>query len=84
MSDWIATGVTSTAAVHNKGANALGLRDMSGNVWEWCFDLYNGSYRVRRGGSWINDTRSLRVGYWYYDSPYWEADGLGFRFARTH
>jgi formylglycine-generating enzyme required for sulfatase activity len=60
-----------TTDVGNFPANAFGLYDMHGNVWEWCQDIWHENYKRAPddGSAWIsegdNDYRVLRGGSWY-------------------
>ena len=74
-----------THDVKLKTANALGLYDMSGNVWVITFDWYDSGTRALRGGCWTNAAGTLVVGYTdgAYTTPYGAAGYTGFRFART-
>ena len=74
----------SGGAIHPVGlkqANAFGLYDMLGNEWEWTADNYDaaGQYRVLRGGSWGEYSRSVRASYRYAGPPLLQIVDIGFR-----
>ena len=91
--------VEGTSRVATKEANALGIYDMSGNVWEWVWDYYQEAYetdvaldptgpasgflRDKRGGGYSWITENCRSGFRSLDSPLKRDDSNGFRLVKT-
>lgn len=101
LNDYAWTTANSNKTTHpvgNKKANELGLYDMSGNVWTWCWDwndVYpsgtvknylgasSGNSRIKRGGAWDYATSYAAISSRDNNYPYYQLVYIGVRLARN-
>ena len=96
---WYNTNCSGTMDVGGKLPNQLGIFDMSGNIWVWCWDFYGsfpvtdktdyrgpatGPNRVQKGGAFCTDESAIKTGARVPYGPYDGANYIGFRIARTY
>ena len=77
-------GYPRTSPVGSFAANRFGLYDITGNLWQWCQDWYDGEEksRVTRGGAWsVNSPFELLSSFRYNLHPSYRRDYCGFRVA---
>lgn len=79
---------TSAVGIYPQGNSRQGISDLSGNVWEWCLNSYQGPgntalsgtfSRVLRGGSWDGYEVLARASNRNYCSPDFRNYAIGFR-----
>jgi formylglycine-generating enzyme len=95
---WFDGNCNDLSVVGGKASNAWGLYDMSGSVFEWCWDWHaayskgelldpqgpkSGTERVCRGGAWNHGNWFARATCRHCDLPTSRSSSIGFRVARS-